>query len=116
MIEVESSQEILVCFALAAVLRDDESRNDFKDFAGAQKRAVPELLGRNDHLFQCARRAVLRPGAGSADGRNEYGRCAPHGFFYGSGVQVDAPQRWSQGKIAPSCIRRRCSPVEVWTA
>jgi hypothetical protein len=33
-VEVEAAQEILVGFALAAVLRDDQARDSFKEFAG----------------------------------------------------------------------------------
>ena len=47
MVEVEAAQEVLVGFALAAVLRDDEAGHRFQDVAGPIGRFGLQLLG--DH-------------------------------------------------------------------
>ena len=49
-IEIEAAQEILIRFAVAAVLRDDQSGHDLEQLAGAQHRPQIQLLLRHDAL------------------------------------------------------------------
>ena len=48
MIEIEAAQEILIRFAAAAVLRDDQAGNDFQQLTRAQRRPQVELLRGHD--------------------------------------------------------------------
>ena len=42
-VEIEAAQEILVGFAFAGMLRDDQSGSDFEEFAGARGRLCVDL-------------------------------------------------------------------------
>ena len=75
MVEVEAAQEILVGFALPAVLGDDEAGRDLQNFAGARDRRGIDFFAR--HLL-LARRVLAnrsgRRGRLSGSGRGTLGR------------------------------------------
>ena len=50
MIEIEAAQKILIRFAVAAVLRDDQAGHDFHQLTGPQHRAQIQLLVGHDAL------------------------------------------------------------------
>src|SRR6266436_6700467 len=81
MVEVEAAQEVLICFAIATVLREDESGNDFEDFGRSQERAVVELLGGHHALAGRIRRLDQLPLARRRDGH----------LFQGSGGDARRP-------------------------
>ncbi len=73
-VEIVAAQEILVSFALAAMLGHDEARSGFEDLAGTRDRTCIEIGAGDGHL---ARHAGGRRGSSPDIGRAGR-RCRRH--------------------------------------
>src|SRR5438105_4861668 len=69
MVEVVAAQEILVGFALAAVLGNDQAWRDFERFRWLSRRSLSNLLAGECHFAGCLRRRRIARARGAAGRR-----------------------------------------------